>query len=255
MMRNDLDIFEEVMDCNHVFFRAIFVLDGSDDWRRSKAILEKYPNVEFYCRDEELGPEYDRPVRDGARQVLLEAIQASYGTDGYIFLLHSDEMYYDCPPGALVNAMERLDVDVAEVRNVHFFLHSSMKGRYSYDPNKSVIEQLPFACFPGWPEIRIFKNKRGLQYDINEHGRCAPYGLSRPVLTDFPVRHYLYRSEEQMRKAAVDRSSRGWQTYGVKWMARRGTCYVDVLPGYKFSKQVPPGIKLLSGNTGDFAKS
>lgn len=253
MMRGDLDILEEVMDCNHRYFRGIFVLDGTDPWQDSKRILDKYPNIDFYIRDEDLGPDYHKPLKDGARQVLLEAIQKKYGTDGYIFNLHSDEMYFDIPPRVLAAHMYRAGADVAVVRNVHFFLHSSMRDTYVYDPDASVVNQVPFACFPGWPEHRVYKNRPQLKYDKNHHSSTVPGGLEKGIVTGYPVRHYIYRSEVQMKQNALDRWQRKWQNYGFEWMKKNESCYVDCLPGYQFTRHIPAGRKILNGATGELA--
>jgi hypothetical protein len=247
MMRGDLDILAEVLDNNFQHFREIFVLDGTEDWGASKIILEKYPNIHCILHDQDLSPEYNLPPRDGARQVLLDAIQQKYGYDGYIVVLHSDEMFYDYPPSLLAAAMKVYSIEAMAVRNVHFFLHSSMAGSYSYDPEKSVVDQVCFACFPGYPEMRIFKNKPGLYYEKNQHGRVIPHGLENSVQTNFPIRHYLYRSPEQMQSNAADRGTRGWQTYGKEWMGQSDNRFVDCLPGYKFSKFIPKDKIILDG--------
>src|SRR5580700_12110305 len=107
MMRGDLDILDEVLHCNAKYFKGIFVLDGTENFKDSQRILKCHQNIEFYMRDADLGQKYHRPPRDGARQVLLDAIYKRYGISGYIFLLHSDEMFYDYSPQLLVNIMIR----------------------------------------------------------------------------------------------------------------------------------------------------
>lgn len=251
MMRGDLDVLEQVLECNSSYFRAIFVLDGTENAEVSRKILEKFANVEKIFYDSELPAEYNRPPRDGARQILLNAIQEKYGYDGYIFILHSDEMFFDYPPTLLATAMARYRFDLASVRNVHFFLHTSMKDGYYYDSDISVVSQIPYACFPGYPEYRCFKNKAGLHYLPNEHSKVHPHGLSHAVSTVFPIRHYLYRTPEQMELSSVDRKSRGWQGYGNDWMEVETERFVDCLPKYKFAKYIPVGARIINGETGE----
>jgi hypothetical protein len=252
MMRGDLDILDEVLNWNFRFFKGIFILDGTEEWQQSNKIVKKYPNIDFYMRDDELGPEYNIPPKDGARQVLLDAIQVKYAFDGYIVILHSDEIFYDFPPSLLAIAMEYYGVDALSIKNVHFFLHSSMKNEYIYNPHKSVIDQLCYACFPGYKELRIFKNKKGLRYDVNRHSQVIPDGLNTWADSSFPLRHYLYRSPKQTIKNISDRSERGWQLYGQSWINKESNLFVDCLPGYKFSKLIPAGKRLLNGETGEF---
>jgi len=253
MMKDDHDVLEEVLDCNARHFKALFVLDGSDDYQRTQRILSRYPNVEFYLRDAQLDSHFVRPPRDGARQVLLEAIQSRYGTSGIIFILHSDEMFYDLPPGVLAAVLMEHNLDAVGVSNMHFFLHTSMEGHYYRDPARPIVEQIEHACFPGVPEVRAFRNQPGLAYQPNEHGKVEPHGLTRVAHTSFPLRHYLYRTEEQMRRNALDRSTRGWQGYG-QWMTEQ-SCYVDKLPGdfMKFSQRIAPGERLANGRDGTLA--
>lgn len=251
MMRGDLDVLEEVLKCNSSFFQAIFVLDGTDDWRASERILNKFQNIQGIFRDKDLPKVYQRPPRDGARQVLLEDIQNKYGYDGYIVILHSDEMFFDYPPTLLAQVMAIRNIEAISVKNVHFFLHVSMKDSYTYNPEISVVDQVRYACFPGFPEDRIFKNKPGLYYEIQRHGRVIPCGLANLVRTNFPIRHYLYRYPNQMRNNAADRSGRNWQNYGSDWMSHQTDLFVDCLPGYAFSKYVPPGSRILNGETGE----
>ncbi len=254
MMRGDLDILEEVMDCNHHYFQGIFVLDGTTDWQGSKNILNKYSNVELYLRDRDLGPEYEQPPKDGARQALLEAIQEKYGYDGFIVTLHSDEMFYDYPPTLLVGAMERYKIDALSVNNIPFFLHSTMREAYVYVPGKPVVEQVRYASFPGFSEFRIFKNKPGLRYCLNEHSRVIPHGVQSLGKTTFPLRHYLYRSVDQMRASAVDRYKRDWQGYGFNWMQKEPDVFLERLPNFSFAKYIPQCVRILNGESGEIGE-
>lgn len=251
MMRGDLDVLEEVLRCNAPYFRAIFVLDGTEQADESKKILDKFPTIESVIHDRDLPEEYNRPPRDGARQVLLEAIQKKFGYDGYIAVLHSDEMFFDYPPSLLVGAMKHFDIDSVSVNNVHFFLHSSIKNQYNYETSKSVVSQIQYASFPGYREMRLFKNKPGLYYHPNEHSRVVPHGLKGSVKTLFPIRHYLYRSPDQMVSGASDRAKRDWQKYGSGWMEKSDERFVDCLEGYAFAKRIPPGSRIINGETGE----
>ncbi len=251
MMRGDLDVLEEVLGCNAPYFRAIFVLDGTENANDSRRILNKFQNIELVIRDQDLPVGYNRPPRDGARQILLEAIQDKYGYDGYIAVLHSDEMFFDYPPTLLVNAMQHYNIELVSVNNVHFFLHSSMRDDFSYEPSKSVVSQIDYACFPGYREFRMFKNKPGLYYQPNEHSRVVPHGLKAAVKTVFPIRHYLYRSPDQMVSNASDRAKRDWQKFGASWLEKTNDCFVDCLEGYAFAKRIPLGLRIVNGETGE----
>lgn len=251
MIKGDLDILKEVIKYNFPYLNGVFVLDGSKNWKESRSILESSGKVECYIRDSDLPKSYRSPLRDGVRQVLLEKIQEKVGHRGYIIILHSDEIYYDMNPKLLIASMKKYQVDAIIIRAVHFFLHSSCKDSYQYNKDISVIKQVKYACFPGYKEFRIFKNRADIYYKIDQHSRVIPLGLRTWALTDFPVRHYLYRSIEQMKNSSFDRSKRSWQSYGYEWM-KREDYFVDCLPGYKFTRYIPENKIILNGKTGKF---
>jgi len=251
MMRNDHDILPQVLECNLPHFDAIYVLDGSEDSEGTRAIFSKHADkVRGIYRDSDLPSAYGRPPRDGARQFLLEKIKADIGDEGWVFCLHSDEMFYDLSPKAMVGAAEQYGCDCILVRNVHFFLHSSQEKTYRYDPDAPVFDQIRFASFPGFPELRAFKNGPAIAYEINRHSCVMPDGLARMLQTPFAVRHYLYRDPAQMLTNMKDRFERGWQTYGKRWHDERQSCFLDVLPGYEFSCEVRRDQKIIDGITG-----
>jgi len=252
MMRNDHDILPQVLACNMRYFDAVYVLDGSDDHEQTRAIFSAYSGkLAGMYRDSELPSAYDRPPRDGARQFLLERIKADLGDEGWIFCLHSDEMFFDVEPAHMVDAAEQMKCDLISISNVHFFLHSSQEADYHYDPRIPVMEQIRFACFPGFPERRAFKNLPNISYDVNHHGSVVPFGLGRELRSPFPVRHYLYRYPEQMIQNIEDRFARNWQAYGKHWYEEKRSCFVDILPGYyRLTKKIEPGQRILDGVLG-----
>jgi hypothetical protein len=252
MMRNDHDILPQVLDCNMPHFEAVYVLDGSDDHDHTLAILARFADkLAGVYRDSDLPPDYHQPPRDGARQFLLDKIKADIGDDGWIFCLHSDEMFYDVSPERMVLVAEERNCDLISIRNVHFFLHTSQKDDYHYDPRVPVMEQIKFACFPGFRERRAFKNRPHIRYDINRHSGIVPFGLTRELRSSFAVRHYLYRSPEQMLKSIDDRFARNWQSYGKVWYEAKQTCFVDILPKYySFTRRIEVGQRILDGIQG-----
>lgn len=248
MMRGDLDILREVMSKNSPFFDEIYVLDGTEDHLASSEIIKSFKNVVFYVRDVDLGKQY-HPIGAGARKVLYDELASRHPGDGWVTLLHSDEIFYDANPRVVAEESDALGFDHTIWRNVHFFLHSSEESGYSFDPSRPASDQVTWACFPGWGETRQFKNAKGLFYRQDQVLRVDPYGTSRPRFTSYPIRHYLYRDPDQMRKNNEDRSSRGWQHYG-QWMNGR-SCFTDCLPGYEFSKKIGPHQRIKDGIMGE----
>jgi len=251
IFRGDLDILDEVLRHNHAFFDEIYVLDGSEDAVMSSAIVRKYENVVFYTTDSKLPPEYRHPPRDGVlRRFLLSEIQARHSGEGWVTLLHSDEIFYDKDPRLVAEEADAKGFDGVVWKNIPFFLHTSQEGSYQYDQQKSVIEQVVWAALPGWPEVRQFKNKAGIAFSQNRHMCTAPDRINNFMRTEYPLRHYPYRDQIQMVRNAKDRISRGWQNYGG-WMATSRSVFVDVLPKYSSSKKIEPGKIIVNGATGE----
>ncbi len=251
MMRNDHDILPQVLEWNMPYFDAVYVLDGSDDPRVTRLIFSKYADkLGGLYLDSDLPATYARPPRDGARQFLLEKIQQDHSDGDWIFCLHSDEIFLDLHPRLMAIAAEQQRCDCILVRNVHFFLHTSQEGSYRFDSNLAVMQQIRFASFPGFPEYRAFKNGAHLSYEVNRHSQVIPNGLTRQLETPFPLRHYLYRHPEQMLRNMNDRFERNWQGYGKAWYEKEQRCFVDVLPGYKFAREIAPDQKILDGVSG-----
>ena len=228
LVRGDEDILDEVMRRNHKFFDAIYVLDGTDDNSQTSKILKSYSNLEFYATDADLPKDAIRG--DGMRSILLEELQRRHGYEGWVTLLHSDEIFYDVDPRNVIRDVELNGVEMVEWTSVPFFLHTSQKATYKYDKSKSIVEQVTWAAFPGWPEVRQFKNKEGIRYAPDQYMQTWPTGLAQweyCFCTYNAFRHYMYRDPEIAYKMALDR--RGFCDYG-EWIVKAGSCFVDILP-------------------------
>lgn len=196
MTYNEEDIIDEVMQANKKFFDKIFVLDGSTD--KTTEILRSYDNVKYLIQDKDLFP--PRKIRDGARQFLLEKAQEMYGYEGWFTLLHGDEIFVD-DPNEVIKRAEKVKAEIVNWHALNFFLHSSQKD--TYDPKKPVQQQVIFY-HPGGLEVRQFKNKKGIFYDLNQMYRVLPYGLKNRILFDYPIfKHYVVRSVKQKQSKPI----------------------------------------------------
>jgi glycosyltransferase involved in cell wall biosynthesis len=191
MTYNEEFIIEEMMRANLPYFDKILVLDGSTD--RTPEILKSFDNVVHYLHDSDIVPK--RKITDGARQFLLEKAWEMYGHEGWFHLLHADEMVVD-DPRVIAQRAEDQGAELVNWHNLNFFLHSSQSPE-DYDFNKSVQEQVVFYQ-PGGLEVRQFKNKPGIFYDLNQVYRVRPHGLKDKTLWDFPIyKHYVtYRPDQ-----------------------------------------------------------
>jgi glycosyltransferase involved in cell wall biosynthesis len=190
MTYNEEDIIEEMMIEANKYFDVILAMDGSTD--KTAEIIQSFDNVKYLIKDQDLYPQ--RTIRDGARQFLLEKAQSMFGCEGWFTLLHGDEIFLDDPN----DIAKRAQAKGAEITNWHmlnFFLHTSQRGTV-YDPNKQLQEQLLYYQ-PGGLEVRQFRNKPGIHYNLNQHGNLLPYGIKPKPYLDYPViKHYVNRFPE-----------------------------------------------------------
>lgn len=194
MTYNEDDVLDECLTHLKQFFDCILVLDGSTD--RTEEILRSHAHVRYILKEDQIFPK--RRIRDGCRQFLLEKAQEMYGTEGWFTLLHADEFFVD-DPNEIAARASRVKAEKVNWHMLTFFLHESERGQI-WDPNRSIREQRLFYSLGGL-EIRQFRNKPGIYYDLNQHSDVLPKGIGWKPLLDFPViAHYANRSPEQMQK-------------------------------------------------------
>lgn len=233
MTCNEEDCIEEVMNEHTKYFDKILVLDGSTD--KTEGIIRSYDAVKYFLKDSEIIDKLPgKKFEDGARQFLLERAQEMYGYEGWLSLLHGDEIFHD-DPNLIV---ERAEKDGAEKVNwyaMNFFLHTSDKEK-DLESIKSVQERVTWYC-PGFLEIRQFKNKMGVHYDLGQFHNVLPQGIGWKICKSFPIyKHYPYRSGEQMlKKKRLNEQSR----FSITWrnVRDKDSCFVDILPGYKVARK------------------
>lgn len=192
MTYNEEDIVEEVMQHNKKFFDKILVLDGSTD--KTEAIIRSFDNVVYFIKDQDLYPR--RKVGNGSRQFLLEKAQELYGYDGWFTILHGDEILVDNPL-EIAQKAEKAKAEKVTWHSLDFFLHTSQKHQV-FSPDKRVQDQVVYYQ-PGSLEIRQFKNKRNIFYNLNQGPSVLPYNVGYKTLLDFPIfKHYIVRSPQQV---------------------------------------------------------
>lgn len=234
MTCNEEDCIEEVMNEHTRYFDNILVLDGSSD--RTEEIIRSYDAVKYFLKDSEIIDQLpNKKFEDGARQFILARAQEMFGYDGWFTLLHGDEIFHDNP----VEMAERADKEGAEKINwyaMNFFLHTSDKGR-DLDAIKSVQERVTWYC-PGFLEIRSFKNKKGIYYDLGRKHMVLPHGIGWRIFRHFPVyKHYPYRSVKQIFLKKQQSLRVGFNRTTYRDLAAEADCFRDILPGYKVARQ------------------
>ena len=227
------DVIEEVMEVNKKYFDKILVLDGSSD--RTEEILRSYECVKYFLKDKDIINQLPhRKFEDGARQFLLEKAQEMYPVEGWFTLLHGDEIFHD-NPNRVAEEAEKARAERVNWYAMYFFLHASDKGR-DLESIKSVQERVLWYC-PGYLEIRQFRNKPGIHYDLGQRHNVVPRGINWRIYKYFPIyKHYLYRSVSQiMKKQQQNIRTRFTTTYSR--FTDIDSCFMDILPGYRVARK------------------
>ena len=167
-------------------------MDGSTD--NTGDIIQSFDNVKYFIKDQDLYP--PRRIYDGARQFLLEKIQSDFGTDGWITLLHGDEIFVD-DPNSIAQKANDCGAEKVNWHCLNFFIHSS-QSKSELENQNSIQDSILFYQ-PGSLEIRQFKNKENLFYNLNSNDTVFPHGLNNKLFLDFPIlKHYVKRTLSQI---------------------------------------------------------
>jgi len=230
---NEEDCIREVMDENIKYFDKILVLDGSSD--RTEEIVRSYPQVKYFLKDKGILDKLpNRKFEDGARQFLLEKAQEMFPIEGWFTLLHGDEIFHD-DPNWVANEAEKARAEKVNWYVMNFFLHTSDKGR-DLEAESSVQKRILWYV-PGFIEIRQFRNKRGIRYDLGQRHNVLPRGIGWRIYKHFPVfKHYPYRSVSQIKKKRQQHIRSGFsESYGR--FKDPGLCFRDIPEGYKVARK------------------
>jgi len=231
--RDEEDVIEEVMEVNRKYFDKVFVLDGSSD--RTEEIIRSYDCVKYFLKDEEILDKLpNRKFEDGARQFLLQKAQEMYPVEGWFTLLHGDEIWHD-DPNWVAEEAEKARAEKVNWYVMNFFLHTSDKGR-DLEAIKSVQKRVLWYC-PGYIEIRMFRNKSGIYYELGQRNKVIPRGIGWQIYKKFPVyKHYPFRSVSQIMKKKKSHQQTGFN-YTYEKFADVDSCFVDILPDYKIARK------------------
>lgn len=230
---NEADVIAEVMETNKKYFDKVLVLDGSTDG--TEEIVRSYDCVKYFLKDREIIDRLPgRKFEDGARQFLLEKAQQLYPVEGWFTLLHGDEIWHDDPNWVAAEA-EKARAQKVNWYVMNFFLHTSDRGR-DLEAIGSVQERVRWYC-PGYLEIRSFKNKPGIHYELGQRHEVVPRGIGWQIYKHFPIyKHYPYRSVGQiMKKREQNRRTGFSESYGR--FGGSADCFVDILPNYKVARR------------------
>ena len=238
MIRNENDILKETLQNLVKVYDRIFILDGTEpdeEFLNSKQILEEFDEVKLILRDKDTPGPF--PVRDGARQYLLEMVRKRYGVNNWIGILHGDEVYTRDPRQFLRRINPELN-PVVRVRVCHFFLHADDADNLEEIKLIPVQERVRHFMWPGTPEDRFFYDDGKCNYDPSRHSVVVPFTefkYNYKPLDNFIIKQYNFRNPEQMARRASQRIESAWQKNHYEHIARESLFFVDSLhvPGYE----------------------
>lgn len=233
LSKDDGDIINDVMTEYNKYFDAIYCIDASSD--NSLEIIRSFDKVKYAKSEAELGI-VGYELKDGIRQLLLPLVQKDFGYEGWIFPIHTDEMYV----GNIRNILPIADSQRVKIINclvAHFVLHPKDKET----ENEPHISQRKLWHWIGQCESSAFKNQEGLSYRLGQHMKVIPNGIDPYVACSYVLlrKHYNHRTEDQLRKRVADRLATGWQpAYAIfkdnlyitspEQMAGSGAVYSDL---------------------------
>ncbi|MFH1386212.1 MAG: glycosyltransferase [bacterium] len=230
---NEEDCIAEVMNEHIKYFDKILVLDGSTDG--TEEIVRSYPQVKYFLKDKEILDKLpNRKFDDGARQFLLAKAQEMFPVEGWFTLLHGDEIFHD-DPNWVANEAEKARAEKVNWYTMNFFLHPADKLR-NLESIRSVQERVLWYC-PGYIEIRSFRNKPGIYYELGQRHDVLPKGIGWQIYKYFPnYKHYSLRSVSQMRKKKAQHIITGFSE-SYKGFEGDDDCFMEILPGYKLARK------------------
>jgi hypothetical protein len=104
-----------------------------------------------------------------------------------------------------------------------------------------VQERVRWYC-PGFLEIRSFKNKPGISYELGQKYKVFPQGISWRIYKHFPIyKHYPFRSANQIMKKKRSHQDTGFNKTYERFNGP-DNCFMDILPGYKVARKYDGGF-------------
>lgn len=224
IMKDENDILDEYLRKITNYFDKILVLDGSDD-DQGRSICSKYSEVIFYEKDKNV---LDKSNDSTTRGFLWEKAKQLVYNKSWVGILHPDEF----PSGNVLTMLEKYKdthYDVIAVYNRHYFLHTSQKDTWNFEPGSPIEDKLKWYMAPGHCEDRYFRFNNSLIYS-DRHCTTMPCNVG-PTVVDQSVYHkqFTYRSKSQSLKRAKTRWDSGWQLNDYCLVLETGDIFFDTL--------------------------
>ncbi len=241
MIREEQDMLNEALNNHSRFCDSIFVLDGTkgEGKKVSEEICRSYEVVKEYWQDEQAG--LPLPLRDGARQFLLDMARKKFGTGNWCAILHGDEIWA-MDPYKTIQPVYQENVGIA-IHLYHFIPHISQKEEWNYGHGVSIESLCKWYMFPPIWEFRLFRDSGKFDYPTTKHSITIPPDLPTRE-SNIVVKQYNYRTPEQAHRRALQRKQANWQQRHYEHLLDgTDSFFIATLaaPGRVWGAQVPPG--------------
>jgi Glycosyl transferase family 2 len=192
LVKDEIDIIEQCLRAARAWADRIFVYDnGSTDrtWEAVLALAETDEGVVPFRRAA-------KPFRDGLRSEVFHSHRAP---DAWWCILDADEFYIDHPRSFLGELDPRHDSVWSS--SYEYCFTDVDAARYRENPSRyaddvPVDEKIRFYANT-WSELRFFKDRKELSWPP-EAGE--PYPLRLPAPRRIRLKHFQFRSPEQIQK-------------------------------------------------------
>jgi glycosyltransferase involved in cell wall biosynthesis len=205
LVKNEADIIERTLTEASGWSDFIYVYDnGSTDgtWEKVLALAASEPRIVPFRSD-------DAPYDNNLRRLPFAHYRDRCQPGDWWCQLDADEIYIDSPRDFL--AQVPLEYDTIWSVSFQYFFTDEDLARYEADPSRYADDvPLELKCryySNNWSEIRFFRYHPRLQW----HTGKLPYPLLKPFERRIRLKHYPYRSPQQIerrlatRRAAIQR--------------------------------------------------
>ncbi len=192
VIKNEADIIEQTLRAASAWCDTAYVLDnGSTDgsWEIVQDLARELPCVVPFRQD-------PSGFTDDIRNTIFGAVRSSAGRRDWWAILDADEMYVDDPRAFLARVPRRFDRVWHQQYNYLFTdadLAAYEADRSRFAAGAPIEARARYFVLGDHSELRFFRHSRLLTH-------IPGPGSGRVFPTPIRVRHYMYRSPEQIQQ-------------------------------------------------------
>ena len=204
VVRDESDVIEATLDHLLSWSSAVYVHDtgsADDTWEK---VLERA------ARDERVVPYRSEavPYKRGVRSVLFNAFRDRMQPGDWVGRVDADEVY-DVPPPEFVATRLRRHESLVHYQLFQFRFTRSDLAAWENGDRRPFAERLRRYEVVTYSEPRLFRYRAGLRWPADA---WRPRHQGVTAASRIPVRHYQYRSPEQMECRWASRTAAVAQT-------------------------------------------